>query len=298
MATDALLTEYIKNNLYSAVHNERDWVGTIDSAYTADATSLSVPDADDYSLQDILEFPEGDQYLVTGINTGTNTLTVIPGWDGTTSENHSSGDWFTKNPRFSIASIQRAIDGTILELRGHGIHVWGEGTITLVSGTDIYDLSETDIIEELGGVAGLFYEEPNYDAPTGLPFRFFKNHSSNSAQGYSLYAWDPGVMGPGDTLYYIYFKEITAASDLLTRQDDLVVLGATARLLASTMGPRTHEPGNYDDRTIQPGQGGRDSNWYRGEYKLALLREAALLKTEAQNFPGTPRTRRASRWRS
>lgn len=296
MATLADLRTRIKQNLYSAQTNERPWVGSLSAdSLTAD-TSFDVADASEYSAQDILEFPDGEQCLVTSVDENNDTLTVIRGWGDVAAADRTNGDWFVKNPRFSIDQLDSAITSSLRELEGQGVWTWGYGTLTITTGNYLYDLSETDIVEDQG-VVSVYYESTNYNIPQPLAFRFGRAHTTLAAAGHSLTIPDFGEKTVGDTLYYIYAKRIDDVTDLMARQETLIEYGATARLLAATMAPRTQDPGQLTDRTVQPGQGGRDSNWYRAEHRLALTREAAVLKVEKEQFAGSVRTNRMRRFR-
>ena len=98
--------------------------------------------------------------------------------------------------------------------------------------------------------------------------------------------------------YYTYAKVPADATDIMPRQEELVILGACVLLLGMSIAPRTQDPGSHSDRTVQPGQSMRDARWFQGEYFIRARAEAAQLAVERQNLPGTVRINRARRWRA
>jgi hypothetical protein len=107
-----------------------------------------------------------------------------------------------------------------------------------------------------------------------------------------------GELAATGTAYYTFAKKYAAATDLVTRLDELVVFGATAKLFGMSIAPATHDPGARTDRTVQPGQTARDGRWFQGEFYLRARAEAALLATQRERFSRRTRVARAGRWRS
>jgi Family of unknown function (DUF5309) len=66
----------------------RPWQGVNVGSVAANATSLTVVDASVYQTGDTIEI-DTEEYLITAINTGSNVLTVTPGYAGTTSATHA-----------------------------------------------------------------------------------------------------------------------------------------------------------------------------------------------------------------
>ncbi len=94
-----------------------------------------------------------------------------------------------------------------------------------------------------------------------------------------------GDTSDGDSeIVYVYAKRIGATTDLLSRQEELVVAGATALLMGATIAPATHDPGSRSDRTTPPGQTSRDVRYYQGRFYTEARLEAAQLQVERQKM--------------
>lgn len=296
MATQAALRQAIRDNLFSAYPEEKPFVHQIDGGINDAVTTIAVDDGTFFDTGDVIEFNEGEQCYVVSV--AANNLTVIRAWNGTTAAAQSDNDYVLKNPRFTIQQIDQSVANILNDLARKGIYTWGTGDITLVANQTWYDLTETDIHEQVGVVA-LYYADSTTARPLALPFTWSVELDSNvSTTGHGIHAWTWGDKAAGDTLYFTYAKVIDAVGDLMTRHDQLVEYGATAQTLAKAIGPATHEPGARTDRTVPPGQVSRDATWYRAEYFIALKEEQALLKAERTNLPGTLETKRARRWKA
>lgn len=296
MATQAEIRRRVKDYIYSNTPPERPFVSLVnDASILAADTSFVVDDGTFFATGDIIEFEnDGEQVYVLSVST--NTLTVIRGWNDTTAADQADDSVIVKNPRFSLRQIDEAIDGVLRELEEYGVHAWGTNTITRVSQQYLYDLADTDIVRTVG-VISVFHEDSVTIEPRSLPFRFHLYPTSLSTQGASVTVLDWGDQQIGESVTYVYAKQIDAVADLLPRQEELVVLGTVARLLGGTLTPRTHDPGKLTDQTVQPGQGGRDARWFQAEFYLKVHREAAVLKDEVTRFPTDRLTARARRWR-
>lgn len=293
MATTADLRQRTFDNLYSARLQERPFVDLCTASFTSIGTTVTVSDGANWARGDILE-PQttGEQMFVAAV--AGNDLTVRRGWNGTTATaSAGSDDAVNKNPRITIKQVDDAVTNILRELEGHGIHAWGTAGLTLVADQYDYDISETDVI----AVNSVHYLDDDGEIRP-LPFSYVNNIGAGTAQGHLLTLYQWGDKTNGDTVYYTYKQRLDNVSKLLTRQEELVVLGATLRLLGATMAPRTHDPGKHSDRTVQAGQGGRDARFYQTEFIMAARREATNLKVEADRQPHNVASSRASRWRA
>lgn len=296
MATLADIRQRVLDYLYSAEPQARPSLYRINGAVANGTTeTIVVDDGTKFNAGNIIEFQDnGEQCYVMSVST--NTLTVIRGHNGTTAASHLDNTVLAKNPRFSMKQAEDSITGTLFDLERHGVHSFGEGSLTLVANQYFYDLSEVDISQQYG-VLSFHYEDTTLDTRIQtLPFYRDIVHSSISAGTYAVRLLSWGTLNAGDTVYYTYARQIDSVADLLSRQEEMVVLGAVAKMLARTMGPRTQDPGKHTDRTVQPGQGARDSRWFQGEFYLAAKAEAALLAAERQRHAKDTKSRRAARW--
>lgn len=297
MATADAIRQRVRDTVYSAMPPERSWIDISTGALVdANDVDFTVTDGTNYEAGDILEFYDhGEQVLVVSI--AGNTLTVKRGWAGTTAAAQGASSVIAKNPRFTRKQMDDVVAEVLASLEGFGIHAFGQGSVTLVAGQYSYDVTETDMQDPYGIIA-VYYEEtvdPLDLHP--LPFKTSGGtHTSIVASGRKLRLLDWGDRNIGDSVFYTYAKKIDSVTDLLVRQEELVRMGAAARLLGVTIAPRTQDPGRYTDRTVQPGQGSRDKRDFLGEFLLAAAREAAQLATERDQLIANMQTRTANRW--
>lgn len=301
MATAAALRRRVYNYLLGSFPTDRPFQSPITGAYNNSTTTIPITDGDDWAAQDVIE-NDGNGEKMRVVSIATNNLTVIRGIDDTT-KTASTGttDIMNKSPRWSQQQIDEAIAAAILQLEAWGVHVWGTGSITYDATAQFIPITDTDIMKQYG-VLSMYYQEDNTLIPRALPFRQIAQLASDptgwdaSGIGVQILGW--GDMGTSDSAYYTYAQIPADATELLSRQEELVVLAATALLMGKTIAPRTSDPGAHTDRTVQPGQGVRDGRWFQAEFFIRAKAEAAQLTVERQALPGTPRINRARRWRS
>lgn len=301
MATEAAIRQRIRNYLYGVFPTEAPFVSRITASYGSGATSITVLEDDYWEVNDVLENTlTSEQFLVTA-KPGANVLTVIPGWNGTT-QAASSGttDPVLKNPRFSAAAINTSITTCISYLELWGIHIHGNGTITRVDPREFYELTETDIVDDIG-VYKVYEVEENTEQPRALPFRYQFSLGiaplEYTTTGHGVHILDWGTRTNGEDVFFLYAKKIDATTDLLTRQEELVVVGAVAQLLGGTIVPATHDPGARTDRTVAPGQTSRDVRYFQARFVTEARIEEAKLAVERSHSVHEPaRYARARRW--
>ncbi len=304
MATTAEIRQQIFNFLYSDQTMERPRNGYLATALDDGAdqtTTVASAKALGIVLNSIIEFADGDQALVTAIATDTD-LTLERGLNTTTAAAHSSGDRFYVDPRFTIAMVDDAVDKVLATLEGHGIHAWGTGSITRSdTSQDHWSITETDLAnpEGEGSILSVYYVRPTQEYPLPLPYREYQQLSTTPAEwanaaGIHILAW--GEVALNDLVYYTYAKLIDAVGDLLPRQEQIVMEGALWQLARATTIPRTQDPGRYTDRTVQAGQGNRDSQDFGGAFFLMTRAESAQLAVERDALPSAMADRRARRW--
>ena len=232
----------------------------------------------------------------------TNILTVVHAWAGTTTAaSVGSDDVLYKNPRFTQSKLDDAVTAVLLSFEGWGIHAFGTGNITRADPITQFDITETDIVEAYG-ILKLYRAVANSEITQVLPFRFSFNLATGEsewAQSSQLWIADFGGSVDTDTLYYTYAQRIGSVGTLLTRQEELVVAGATASVLGGAIAPATQDPGARTDRTVQPGQISRDVRFFQGQFFTLARIESALIAVARQKMMHeTPRMTRARRWRN
>ena len=293
MASATEIRERIFNYAYGSGHGKRPFAHRINGAYTAGGT-VTMDDGAKFTVNDVLEFqPLGMQARVESI--ATNVLTLDAGLNGTVDANLADNVTLFNNPRFTIKDADDAVKATLEVLEDYNIFVIGTGTITLVANQFYYDLTDSDIVEPWG-VLGLFEQDATDLIPRPLPFHYYAGiHATLSTSGHGIKVWYWGNSTAGDTLYFTYAKKIDATTDLTTRQEEMVVKGSVAQLMGTDIIPRTMDPGKRTDRTVQPGQTGRDSRWFQAEFQRALWREEARWMTEIEQLPTTRSIARVNR---
>lgn len=304
MATQADIRQRIFDYLYSSQLTEHPAVSLINGAIDNATTSITVDDAPDYGLVSgtIIEFFDGEQCFVTGA--AGNVLTVIRGWNGTTKAAHSDNDPFSVDPRFTISQVDDAIDATLLSFESWGVHNFAQGGVLVDPASTVryFEIDETDI-DYTYGILSLYYFNDQTNVPVPLPFRLQVGIDTESG-----FATTTGIHVPWlgntvtgavvDNLWFTYAQVIDSVTDLLPRQEELVVIGSCSHLLGKAITPRTQDPGRYTDRTVQAGQMVRDGRWFQAEFFVRVRAEAAQLAVERQKVPGTVQLNRAKRWRA
>lgn len=304
MATVTDMRRRVRNYLYGEKATERPFTSAITASFNDSVTEIDVVDADDWYAQDVLEVETtGEKMLVLSSDTGTDKLTVSRAYEDTTAAASSgTDDRIRKDPRWSEQEIDDAVASAIAGLEAWGIHVWGNGTLTYDATKEFFAINETSIMEQYG-ILSVYYQEDNTLIPRPLPFHQIGQISSAptgweaSGFGVRILAWgDLSASKP--TAYYTWAKIPADVTEILTRQEELVILAACSLLMGMSIAPRTNDPGSHTDRTVQPGQSVRDGRWFQGEFFIRARAEAAQLAVERQNLPGTVRINRARRWRA
>ena len=300
MASQTELRRRVLDKLYSNSHQSRPGLQRLNGSI-ADGTTetVVVDDGTPISPGDIIEFEEdGEQAHVVSVST--NTLTVYRGRNGTSGAAKADNGIIKINPIYTQQQADDALTEVMEDLQAQGIYIMRTGTdITLVAGTDEYELTETDFDPQLG-VLSVFYQESSDSRSVGLPFHnvFDPTKSVHTTSGLGILLLDWGNNAAGDTLEVIYAAKVNALADTDDEPmlEDLLVTGAVARLLVGKEGPRLHDPGRYTDRTVQPGQHLRDGSFFQAQYQRQAWRYRAHLRARERDLPGA-RWRRARRFK-
>jgi hypothetical protein len=303
MATPSDIRQRIYNNLYGSFPTEAPFVTTLTATYTDAEGVIDVLDEDNWAVGDVMEnTATGELMKVLSVTTdGSDIVTVSHGWAGTsTAAAASSADVLYKNPRFTQSQLDNAVTAVLLDLGKWGIHVFGSGTITRADPKVYYELSETDIFDPYG-VLKVYTVLGDSEIAAALPFRYQHSLGTDATeygQGRGIHLAHFGDTSDGDDeIIYIYAQVIEATTDLLSRQEELVVAGATANLMGATIVPATHDPGARSDRTTPPGQTSRDVRHFQGRFFTEARLEAATLSVERQKMLHEPAFQtRARRW--
>lgn len=288
MASQAALRQRVFDKLYSNSPQSRPARQRLAAAFTAGSETAVVDDGTPITPGAIIEFPDGHQAYVVSV--ATNTLTLWEAQNGTTSANVADNSFISIDPVHTIQQVDDAMNETMLDLQAQGIYILRAGTdITLVSGTEVYELTETDY-DPQHGVKAVFYQETSDSRVVGLPFRNVYDAGlgvfTTSGLGIRLLDW--GNNSSGDSLEVLYAAKVNALADTDNEPllEDLIVMGAVGRILTGKEGPRLHDPGRYTDRTVQPGQHIRDGGFYLAQYQRQVWRYRGHLRAREGQLPG------------
>lgn len=309
MATIADIRQRVFDYLYGVHPTDKPYETTLGGSYLDNATSITVANGNDWEAGDVLENAlNGDMYLVASV--AADVLTVQDDYGGTTSAaSVGTDDMVRKNPRFSTKQVDDAIKEALNSMESWGIHNFGTGSITLAAGQYYFELSDGDI-SEVYGVLGCYYPATNGEQPEFLPFRYNIQLSTSPAEwstAYGVTLLSKGDRAATGTVYYTYAQSYefdtdlsTTVAKLMAQHEEMVVVGATARVLGHGILPSTQDPGAFTDRTVQPGQLTRDGRWFQGDFFIKARAEAARLAVLRQRVTAgaNARVKRASRWRA
>lgn len=242
---------------------------------TTGQTTITVADSSNYERGNVIEMQDdGEQMLIRTIDTGT-TMTVYRGHNGTTATTHLISTLFAVNPVVSYLQITGAVDDTTKTLWPY-VYWVAEYDITVASGTQWYNLAATAL--ELIQVVQLL---------TGSPSRPFFYGARGNAYPVSIRRNLPAALvASGVGLYLPYLRDTTnhvfveAAEEITAVQSggnytriedglmqDMIVYGATARVVAALDVPRvTEDDVTMSDQTVNPGSRIRVSSYFDSKY--------------------------------
>ena len=305
MTTTATMVDRVRHNLYGAFPTDSPFVTTLSAAYTDAEGVIDVLDENDWDVGDTVENTEtGELMKVLSVTTdSSNVLTVVHGWMGTdTAASAGTDDVLFKNPRFTQAKIEVAVQYTMDGLEDWGIHGFGHGTIVRADPKKFYELDDGDIFRPYG-VLKVYEVLDNSELPRALPFKFEHNlgvgPSEYSSEGEGVHILDWGQTADTGTVHYIYAQRYTNIANLTAMQEEIVEMGATASVLGGAIAPATQDPGARTDRTVQPGQISRDVRFFQGIYYQKVRSESAHVAAERQGLlRESARMTRSRRWRA
>jgi len=290
----------VKNMVFAAMPTTRPYETTLATAGIDNAvTTIDVPAGTgiSWAVNDIGEFEEGEQFLVTVVTV--DALTVIRGYAGTTAAAQAQNDVISQNPRFTVEQIDQVLDDAVVDL---GTELYKLHTITdTYSTTTRWFPMDAAGDENIFEVMAVYHKPTGSDHPVGIWGWTFKNQvdATGFTQDNGLFLSTGGGLGGTDTFYiatkkrYITLTDIDAASPVI----QVVAHFAVYKLLGMAETVRTHDPGKRTDRTVQPGAEGRSSIWFlREAIRLRDREETRLYRMEA-NLPVTRTGQRARRYR-
>jgi len=298
MASSAVVQQRVKDYLYGSDYVKRPFTDFLNQSGNVSATDtvITVTNISSWAVGDIVEFVTGEQAYIKSVDNDNSRFTVARAWNGTTAAVVTDLTAIEKNPKFTLAKIDNAINAIIEELYPE-VYVFATGSATANKNSYFYTTADTGLKE----VLSVYYPRSGSlgsDEPWVInTWKMTKHmHTSGFANGIGITMWDYGELSHGDTFYYTFKKKIAATTDLLDRQVELVVLGAVFKLMGSTVPSSTFD--SKDGRQVtQPGQESSDSRWFLSEYMRSRKEENMRLKEEERFVLTSRQTRRQRTYR-
>jgi hypothetical protein len=120
---------------------------TLASSYTAGATAIVLGEDPMHMGPGSIVGLDAELFYVTAVDSASKTLTVIPGYLGTTQANHSTPNVVEVDPRFPKASL--------IDYAAQEIHSWS-GRLWRTTALDV-DASVTETTYDLGAVGDVYF---------------------------------------------------------------------------------------------------------------------------------------------
>lgn len=295
--TAAAMRTAIKQELYGTDVTTRPYETTLAADSLAADTTIDVfaGSGTSWAAGDIGEFDDGEQVLV--LSRSTDALTVRRAYKGTAAD-RTTGDVLAKNPKYSVAQIDQAIQHVLQDL-APDVYLPYTISLTFDSTTTWYPFS-TAGDDQVFEVITVYYNPTDGDQPQAAPVWQFMRDVPSAGFTKTLGLVIPASinLAAGATIYVNTKKEMLAVTELPDRMKSLVVMGATYQLLGGGDVRRIHDPGKRTDRTVQPGSEARSSIWYLREYVKRYQKIAAELRAWEGKQPTSRVAQRARRFRA
>lgn len=261
----------------------------LQASYTAGSDTISVFNGEDWAEGDILEFYDtGDRYLIEAVS-GDN-LTVLTGFDGTTSANHDIDSRVMKDPTYPRYHI---IDKGKSVLASLWPYVWKAETINVTPavGSQVwYNLSTTMIdLVSVTQAVGLYVSF--YGVEGGLPVLTRRNIPTGIVTSGHGILFPAGFYTPDEQVQIVGRAKVTPADDGTNFTDldedsigvECVCYGTAEKLVADREIPRvTGSDVTLGDSTVEPMTKIRAASYYGAKFvELRNQWNAELMATLA-----------------
>jgi hypothetical protein len=293
--TTAGILAKVKNRVYSLPATERPFETTLSTAsINGTATTVDVPDGDAWAVNDVGEFDDGDQFLVTAV--AVNALTVVRSYGDTTGASHTQGDRITKNPNWSVEQMTQILQDVVDELAPDIYYIY-EGSLTYTPDDTWYEVASADLIIE---PMNMYYKDSGKDDPQPIDYWRWESDVDDTAwsenKGFAIPA--SLSVASGASIYYTAKKRFADVTTMPDRYSGMLVAGVVYNLLGGSEVARSIDPGKRTDRTVQPGQHGRNSVWFYREFIRLRERHAADLWKQERFWPTSRVAARSRRYRA
>ncbi len=234
-----------------------------------------------------------------------NTATVAPygrGYLGTVADTHLADAKVSISPTFPRFSIKRAINDTIKGLNGI-LFAADSTTITYNSAVSTYRLPTTGTSLGIRNVLSVAYESIG-PSKEWIPIRSWRLDSNANATSFTseqtisiydmitsgrtiqiVYSKDPTSFGELATLVLTNAQDFTTITGLPESCKDLVITGATYRLLSNLDPARAAMVSAQADETDSKRPYGSSQSLTRQIYALYTQRLAEEVKSQQNKYP-------------
>ena len=276
---------------------------TTTTSSSASPTTLSLGSTDNVG-KGIVEIDEELLWIDTYDRVG-NTATVAPygrGYLGTTAATHAADAKVTISPTFPRFTIKRAINDTINAI-GSSIFAASTTTITSNAAVAAFRLPATGTTLNIRNILSIAYESIGA-SKEWVPirsWRFDSNANSTAfTSGQTISIYD--VVPSGRTIQVVYAKDPTSFSELATLAltnaqefttvtglpdscKDLVILGATYRLLSNLDPARASMVSPQADEVDNKRPYGSSQSLTKQVYALYSQRLAEEVRSQQDKYP-------------
>jgi len=255
--------------------NDEPWSDTINGAYTAAGTTLTITDFEELVRGDRLDFQDDgtyDLFIVDATPSG-STVTVGIGYDGATNANHSNGARYYKSPRYASKDLVAAMAHVVNTRLWPDLWILNPTATTYTpspSTTNLYDLpadfmaflNDTQYLSQpaAGSIEDVVY---SYGQVVKVP-------AGISASGLALRVTHWQRIDTDATLNY---RGKVTTSNMTSAMEPVIALGTAAYVL----GTESAEKADRMDEDDRPGRMLRTSRQLWQQFDLEKQKVAKTL---------------------
>lgn len=279
--------------------------------YTAGATTINFTDISAGSVNTTAIIPgvilslDLELFLVTGSPSG-GTVSVFPGYLGSSTANHTSGALVYIRRRFTDFQCLQQINNVLDELGGEGLYNLAQVEVTYNAIQQGYDLTDVNtsvaISNYIEGIAARYktplpdrkYRTIPADRWEVLPMASF-TVDPNYPSGYQFILNDDAW--PGQNILFLFKQGFTHLANYADNvqttalfpptANDILPMGAMLRMVPPREVQRNQMQAQPDGRLateVPPGAIGSSVNMVRAQYEMRINQEKARLKRIVGQF--------------
>ena len=182
----------------NVMSNQREFTANLSVDYSYGGTTLTMTGSQAQSIQigSILAVDE-EVFLVQAVSVTTATIpvytvTVTPGYEGSTNANHASGTTVYINPKYTRWAIAVALNDALAAMSAPGMGLMREGYTTITFNPVLrgYSLKDAGVPEDFHSILSLSYDlpDPTHYFPVMRSFRVGRGIMNSKINGgYALF---------------------------------------------------------------------------------------------------------------